>query len=211
MAKHPLTVEGNLGLVHMIAQRYFNSMINNLNEYDDLISNGTLGLIHALERFDPKRGNRFSSFAVKCIWGFMMKENRNLYMERYKAIQSRYDVPYFTMSLYRTGNSSTGNDEPMDSMQMVKGADDGGNFAKEIDENLENAARVHLVSQLLSMANRRERHIVTMLFGLDGKGTHTLREVGEVMGISHERVRQIKVSFFNRVREATPKALQEAA
>lgn len=208
---YPLTVEGNMGLVHMVARRYFNSLIHNLNEYDDLISAGTLGLIHALERFDPKRGYRFSSFAVTCIWGFMMRDNRNLFMEKYKAINSRYDVPYFTHSLYTTSNSGAGDDEPMESLRMVKGADDGGAFVQQLDDASEEEYFQSVVEVVLSLADKRERQIVIMLFGLDGKGTRTLREIGETMGISHERCRQLKERLFTRCREMIPPATMEAA
>lgn len=194
-------VQDNLGLVHMVAQKYAHQLRHPLNEYDDLISSGTLGLMHALERFDPDRGYKFSSFAVRCIWGFMMRNNRNLFMEQYKAKESRYDVPSYTMSLYRTSNSKESDDGDPRELTLVRGADDKGKLMRQLEARSERAARRELVEKPLGLADDRERVIVIMLFGLDGEGKRTLRQIGEHMGISHERCRQLKERFFRKVRE----------
>lgn len=211
MQKYPHTVGGHMGLVHMVARRYFNSLINELNEYDDLVSSGTLGLIHALDRFDPERGNRFSTFAVTCIWGFMMKDNRNLFMEKWKALHSRYDVPYYTFSIYAKFESNAPDDEPMESLRMVKGADDKGAFVQQLDDASKEEYFQDVVKQVLAQADERERHIVTMLYGLDGKGTRTFREIAPTLGLSHEGCRQIKERLFKRIRGSMSPATMEAA
>lgn len=70
----------NMGLVHMVVGRNLH-LTDHLVERRDLVSWGVEGLIHALERFEPERGFKFSPYAVKCIWGKMHQGLKKMYPE----------------------------------------------------------------------------------------------------------------------------------
>lgn len=194
-------IENNMGLVYMTARKMGHLCDRGLLDFEDLISEGTLGLIHALDRFDPDRGFRFSSFAVKCIWGFMLRGHRNLYMEHWKAQNSRYDVPAFTISIFRKGLTKD------EEIKYVAGLDDHGGNAAAIEENANlSVIAKHLLSVVL---DDRERKIIVERYDLDGQGERTLQEIGDELGISRERVRQIQARVLKRAKEVLLPQIRE--
>ena len=86
-------ITNNMGLVYMVAKRMRRLETSGVMEFRDLVSEGVLGLIHALDRFDESKGIKFSCYACRCISGYMFKGHRNLHLEQWKAKASRYDVP----------------------------------------------------------------------------------------------------------------------
>lgn len=186
-------VQDNLGLVYMTARKMRYLCDRGLLDFEDLISEGTLGLIHALDRFDPDRGLRFSSYAVKCIWGFILRGHRNLYREFWKAQNSCYDVPTFTISIFRKDLTKD------EKIRYVAGLDDHGVNAEDI---IGNANLSMIAKRLLAVSmTERERKIVVERFGLDGKGKRTLEEIGRELGLSRERVRRLQARVLKRAQE----------
>ena len=94
-----LGVEGNMGLVHKVAHNMRPILCHSgLLQYEDLVSEGVLGLMWALERFDSKKGYKFSSYAASCIRFFMYRGHRNLFKGRWKAQEA--GIKTFTRSLF---------------------------------------------------------------------------------------------------------------
>lgn len=202
-------IEKNLGLVHFIAQRNSHRLRHRLSEYDDLISDGVLGLCHALGRFEPARGVKFSSYAYTCIWGYMVHGRRNLHMEEYKAFHSRFEVPAKTVSLYSgdsvPGESTSGEESKG---QFIRGVDDGGRQAEEMEEN---ALWGRHLPQVWDLCDERERLILKLRFGVGEKEPMTLQKIGDRLGLTRERVRQIQDAAIKKVREHLQKAVRVAA
>ena len=71
-------ITNNMGLVFHIAKRMRRLENSGAMEFRDLISEGVLGLIHALDRFDESKGFKFSPYACKCISGYMLRGHRKL-------------------------------------------------------------------------------------------------------------------------------------
>jgi RNA polymerase sigma factor (sigma-70 family) len=70
------TVEGHMGLVHRVAQRFRWALGASL-EYEDLVQAGSIGLMKACELFEPERGYRFSSYAMYWVWHHVSREALN--------------------------------------------------------------------------------------------------------------------------------------
>jgi RNA polymerase primary sigma factor/RNA polymerase sigma factor len=161
----------NLRLVVSIAKRHFGPGQN----FFELVSDGNVSLMHAVERFDYSLGNRFSTFATFVIVNSFARS-----------------IPEGLRYRHRFRN------------------DDGGLFAATADvrsnpQELESvqARRERALNGILRRLNEREREIIVCRFGLRrGHEPKTLKEVGSVLGVSKERVRQIEIRALGKLREA---------
>ncbi len=103
MSYETLGVEGNMGLVYKVAHDMRPILCQgDLLEYQDLVSEGVLGLMYALDRFDPDKGYKFSSYAGSCIRFFMYRGHRSLFKDRWKAQETGHKT--FTVSLFLKDN-----------------------------------------------------------------------------------------------------------
>lgn len=140
--------------------------------FSDLISEGNLGLIHAAKKFDPNKGIRFISYAVWWIRCYI-----NDFIEEC------------------TNKNVVSTDE----YKNFQYGDDMIN--EKFEENLNNLNdRKTTVADLLVCLKERERNIIQMAFGLDGKREMTLDEISKVTDLSMERVRQIKDNAIMRLK-----------
>jgi RNA polymerase sigma factor (sigma-70 family) len=164
----------NMGLVIHIAKRMRRLENSGAMEFRDLISEGILGLIHALDRFDESKGFKFSSYAGRCISGYMLRGHRKLHMEQWKAMQSRYDVPSTKISMYTTFDDGE--------EREVVGMDDQGESSREM---FDYAAGQHILDKLLPHLTSRQRQVFTMIRdGLE------VTEIAPLLGVTRQCVSQ---------------------
>jgi RNA polymerase sigma factor (sigma-70 family) len=194
-AKHAL-VESNLRLVVKIAKEYRSSSIG----LEDLISEGNLGLIEAAERFDPSRGVRFLSYASWWIRKYMLRA-----LERHA---------HLTSSPKPAAQGSDGDSPARVERQRILSLGDFMQSSGERDviETIASEAApgpearilaTDLVQALVSVLHKlpeREREILVAHFGLDGVPGRTLQEIGETLGLTRERVRQLERRALERAR-----------
>jgi len=140
---------------------------------DDLVSDGNLSLMRAVEKFDYARGNKFSTYAT---WAIMKNFARSI--PDAKTHKQRY---------------MTGHDELFDAKADVR-TDEGEVLAAA------DAARAK-VNRLLDFLDPRTRDVIRMRTGLDGSEEMTLEQIGQHFGITKERVRQINVRGMKQLRE----------
>lgn len=160
-------IQANLRLVVSIARRHAHP-----NEFFNFVSDGNISLMRAVEGFDYKRGNRFSTYAS---WAIRNNAKRN-FVDGAK-----------NFSRFRTGQD----------IIMEETAD-----ARSTDESQEmriQAARESAVARLLEgLHDPREQTIIRKRYGL-GEENHTLKEVGENLGLTKERVRQLEARAHNNL------------
>jgi RNA polymerase sigma factor (sigma-70 family) len=140
---------------------------------DDLVSDGNLSLMRAVEKFDYGRGNKFSTYAT---WAIMKNFARSI--PDAKTHKQRY---------------MTGHDELFEAKADVR-TDEQEVLA------LADAARAR-VNRLLEHLDTRTREVIRMRTGLDGSEEMTLEQIGQHFGITKERVRQINVRGMKMLRE----------
>ncbi|OAI41881.1 RNA polymerase subunit sigma-70 [Planctomycetaceae bacterium SCGC AG-212-D15] len=163
-----LLIKCNMRLVYSIAKRH----IGPLDNLFELVSDGNISLIRAVEKFDFSRGNKFSTYAS---WAIMKNFARSIPDEKH----------------HRERNV-TGHDD------LFEVATDNRSIEQEILAAQEQ--KVHLVNRLLAYLDPRERQIVRMRHGLDNNSEGmTLEEIGKTQNITKERVRQLYVRGLNKL------------
>jgi len=164
-----LLINCNMRLVVSIAKRHAAQTDN----FWELMSDGNMSLIRAVEKFDYSRGNKFSTYAS---WAIMKNYARSIPEE--KTRRERY---------------LTGNEEFFDA------APDTRTDEQEVVAAAEQAS--YKVNRLLEYLDPREREIIRLRAGLDnGAEGMTLEKIGEKLGITKERVRQLNVRAMKKLR-----------
>ncbi len=162
-------VEHNLRLVAHIIKKYY----ANVSDHEDLVSIGTIGLIKAINTFDPEKNIKLSSYASRCIENEILMYFRN-------GRKSAHDVSLSeTIETDKDGN-------PLTLMDVLT---DERDFTEELDIKINSEK---LKDYLYSALDSRERKVLILRYGLDGKEPLTQREVAKELGISRSYISRIE-------------------
>ncbi|MBR5871207.1 MAG: RNA polymerase sporulation sigma factor SigK [Clostridia bacterium] len=167
----------NMRLVSHIVRKYYPGAQN----ADDLISIGTVGLIKAVDSFDPDKGAHFATYASRCLQNEILMHFRA--QKKYGAEVSMQE----TIDTDREGN-------PLTYMDIIAEED---TIADDIDTKIRCAKVRSLVSSAL---NDREREIIVMRYGLSGAAPLPQRLCAERLGISRSYVSRIEKAALEKLR-----------
>ncbi len=204
-------VSANMRFVLSVALRYSHSSI----PLPDLVSEGGMGLMHAIDGFDASRGNKFISYAVWWIKAYITRainENGSLIrlpanqrLRVHKALKEQArgkEIGEDIRELIQLGERGISFDSPLKSDTKTTFSEvlaDTKASNPEADAEAENFAAI--ARDLLAELPEREAKVIAGIYGIGQEARQTLREVGETMGISHERVRQLRDQALRRIRQ----------
>jgi RNA polymerase primary sigma factor len=180
-------VEANLKFVFDIAKHYTGRGVS----ISDLISEGNMGLIKAINKFDETQDVKFISYAVWWIRQAMSEciKKKNI-LNMVEIDDSLSNVSIFER------NVSDEEDE------IISQSDRSfSNETEEVKKEISQAQK-EIIGKLLNVLNKRERDIIEDYYGLNNHDELTLYEIGAKLNLSSERVRQIKGKSMRKLRSS---------
>ncbi|MBD8046160.1 MAG: RNA polymerase sporulation sigma factor SigE [Clostridium argentinense] len=177
-------IERNLRLVVYIARKFENTGVN----VEDLISVGTIGLIKAVNTFDPEKKIKLATYASRCI------ENEILmYLRRNSKIKTE-------ISFYEPLNIDWDGNELLLSDIL-------GTESDVVYNMIEDEVDKQLLVLAMEKLNDREKEIVELRFGLNGYSEKTQKEVADILGISQSYISRLEKRIIKRLKKEINKML----
>jgi RNA polymerase primary sigma factor len=229
-------IESNFKLVVSIARRYRNVGV----PLEDLIQEGNIGLVKAVDHYDYRRGTRFSTYAVVWIEQHIRRSinhlKGNIYVPQ-NVTEELYRLNRAREELMQELKRSPTIEELAEHLEisvehvedLLEIPTDAASLDVLIDEEMETSLGDILkdenattpeedlmtvteedLAQALLCLPRRDRRIVELRFGLAGEQAHTLDELGKQFDLSRHRVRQIIETALRRVRRSNGRTSQVA-
>lgn len=172
-------IEHNLRLVVYIARKFENPGTGNI---EDLISIGTIGLIKAVNTFNPEKNIKLATYASRCIENeILMFLRKNSHVRSEVSIEEPLNIDW-------------------DGNELLLG-DVLGTGIDEVSKDIESEMEIEVLNRAINRLTGREKQIMQLRFGLAGNREYTQKEVADLLGISQSYISRLEKKILNRLRK----------
>ncbi len=219
-------VRANLRFVISVAKKYKNRGV----AFEDLIQEGNVGLVKAAKKFDPERGVKFISYAVwwirQSILSALARQSRSVRLplnratEMSRMLRTRSELRQELGRDPKPEEIAEETDLDVDTVEMLQrlntaevrldapvGEEDDSHLIERffvegpsVEDDLEEKLLHEHVVQALSTIRSRDARVIRLYYGLQGSEEHTLEEIGGILGVTRERVRQLRDRGLEEIR-----------
>lgn len=172
-----MLIEHNLRLVAHIVKKYYSTAKNQ----DDLVSIGTVGLIKAIDSFDPDNGAKFATYAGRCLQNEIL-----MHFRAQKKLSNEVSLSE-TIDTDKDGNPLTYSD--------IISCED--TIAEDLALKISTRKAIEIIKNRLTP---RERQIIVLRYGLNNRKPVTQREIASALNISRSYVSRIEKSAIEKIR-----------
>ena len=178
-------IKDNLGYVITLARQYKSDILST----DDLISEGSIGLMKAAQKYDPQRGKPFVTFAAPYI-------RRSI-----EAAISRLDTQQDIRSTDESLPIGSHNNYTL--LNVLEDPN-----APKADVLIEQATLTEDLVSVMGVLNEREKTVISSYFGVNAE-RQTMAEIGQAMGLKRERIRQVRDQALRKLHRAAKKEMEQ--
>lgn len=172
-------IEHNLRLVVYIARKFENPGTGNI---EDLISIGTIGLIKAVNTFNPEKNIKLATYTSRCIENeILMFLRKNSHVRSEVSIEEPLNIDW-------------------DGNELLLG-DVLGTGIDEVSKDIESEMEIEVLNRAINRLTGREKQIMQLRFGLSGNREYTQKEVADLLGISQSYISRLEKKILNRLRK----------
>ncbi|MBR4890712.1 MAG: RNA polymerase sporulation sigma factor SigE [Clostridia bacterium] len=175
-------IEHNLRLVVYVARKFDNTGVS----AEDLVSIGTIGLIKAINTFNVEKNIKLATYASRCIENEILMFLRKIHNQKAE------------ISLNEPLNTDWDGNELL--LSDILGTD-----SEEIYKNIEDEVDKKLLFSAISKLSSREKTIMELRFGLNGREEKTQKEVADMLGISQSYISRLEKRIIERLRKEITK------
>ncbi|MCI5701695.1 MAG: RNA polymerase sporulation sigma factor SigK [Erysipelotrichaceae bacterium] len=170
-------IEHNLRLVVFLAKKYENTGV----DLEDLVSIGTIGLMKGVKTFSMDKNIKLATYASRCIDNEIL-----MYLRKDKRVKTEISFDE-SLSFDADGNELH--------LEDVLGTD-----ADIVTKPLEDVENKHLMLEEVNKLAKRDKEIITLRYGLDGKVEKTQKEVANILGISQSYISRIEKKVIKKLK-----------
>ncbi len=170
-------IEHNLRLVVFLAKKYENTGV----DLEDLVSIGTIGLMKGVKTFSMDKNIKLATYASRCIDNEIL-----MYLRKNKRVKTEISFDE-SLSFDADGNELH--------LEDVLGTD-----ADIVTKPLEDVENKHLMLEEVNKLSKRDKEIITLRYGLDGKVEKTQKEVANILGISQSYISRIEKKVIKKLK-----------
>ena len=170
-------IEHNLRLVVFLAKKYENTGV----DLEDLVSIGTIGLMKGVKTFSMDKNIKLATYASRCIDNEIL-----MYLRKNKRVKTEISFDE-SLSFDADGNELH--------LEDVLGTD-----ADIVTKPLEDVENKHLMLEKVNKLDKRDKEIITLRYGLDGKVEKTQKEVANILGISQSYISRIEKKVIKKLK-----------